>query len=92
MKRIGFLYSKIYNKENIRLAIKNAQKGKLFYQEVKDINKNTEKYVDILHDMLKNKTYKTSEYEVFIKNDKGKEREIYKLPFFPDRVCHWTII
>ena len=92
MKRIGFLYSKIYNKENIRLAIKNAQKGKLFYQEVKDINKNTEKYVDILHDMLKNKTYKTSEYEVFIKNDKGKEREIYKLPFFPDRVCHWAII
>ena len=92
MKRIGFIYSKVYDKDNIRQAIKNAQKGKKHYQEVKDINKNPEKYVDLLHNMIKNKTYKTSEYEVFIKNDKGKEREIYKLPFFPDRVCHWAII
>ena len=92
LKRIGFIYSKVYDKDNIRKAIKNAQKGKQFYQEVKEINKNPEKYVNLLHDMIKNKTYKTSEYEVFIKNDKGKEREIYKLPFFPDRVCHWAII
>lgn len=92
MKRIGFIYDKIYDKKNIRQAIKNAQKGKKHYQEVKDINKNPEKYVNLLHNMIKNKTYKTSEYKVFIKNDKGKEREIYKLPFFPDRVCHWAII
>lgn len=42
--------------------------------------------------MLIWKTYKTSEYEVFIKNDTGKEREIYKLPYFPDRIVHWAII
>lgn len=42
--------------------------------------------------MLIRKTYKTSEYEVFIKKDTGKEREIYKLPYFPDRIIHWAII
>lgn len=42
--------------------------------------------------MLIWKTYKTSPYEIFIKNDKGKEREIYKLPYFPDRIVHWAII
>lgn len=83
MKRVGYLYHKIYDKDNLRLALKNAQKGKKDYYEVKIANENPEYYVDKLHNMLKNKTYKTSEYEVFIKNDKGKEREIYKLPFFP---------
>lgn len=92
MKRVGFLYKKIYDKDNIRKALQNAQKGKQHYSEVKEINQAPEKYIDKLHMMLKNKTYKTSEYEIFVKNDKGKEREIYKLPFFPDRVCHWAII
>lgn len=92
MKRTGYLYHKIYDKDNLRLAFKNAQKGKKDYHEVKIVNKNPDYYINKLHDMLKNKTYKTSEYEIFIKNDKGKEREIYKLPFFPDRICHWAII
>lgn len=42
--------------------------------------------------MIKNQTYKTSKYSTFLKNDNGKQRVIYKLPFFPDRVCHWAII
>lgn len=92
MKRVGYVYPKIYDKNNIRIAIVNAQKGKKHYSEVKEVNSNIEYYVELLHNMLKHKTYRTSEYEVFIKNDKGKEREIYKLPFFPDRICHWAII
>jgi len=42
--------------------------------------------------MLKQKSYHTSEYTMFIKNDKGKEREIYKLPYFPDRIVHHCIM
>lgn len=92
LKRYGYLYEKIYDIENLRLAHKNAQKGKGFYTEVKDINKNPDKWLYMLQDMLINKTYKTSEYEIFVKNDKGKEREIYKLPYFQDRIVHWAII
>ena len=39
MKRIGYLYEKICSMENLRLAHKNASKGKGWYAEVEEINK-----------------------------------------------------
>lgn len=92
MKRYGNIYSKIYDYENLKLAHKNARKNKTFYDEVKMIDANEEEYLIQLQNMLIWKTYKTSKYEIFIKNDTGKEREIYKLPYFPDRVCQWAIM
>lgn len=92
MKRYGNLYSKIWDLDNIKFAHKNARKGKLHYQEVQTINENEEIYALQIQNMLKNKTFKNSEYKVFIKNDNGKEREIYKLPYFPDRIIHHCIM
>jgi len=45
MKRYGYLYEKIYDLDNLRLAHKNAQKGKKHYKEVKKINKDQDKYL-----------------------------------------------
>lgn len=42
--------------------------------------------------MLIHKTYHTSKYEVFEKKEDKKIRKIYKLPYFPDRICQWAII
>ncbi len=92
MKRYGNLYPKIWDLDNIKLAHKNARKGKLHYQEVQMVNANEEKYALIIQDMLKNKTFRNSEYEIFIKKDSGKERQIYKLPYFPDRIIHHCIM
>ena len=92
MKRHGNLFEKIVNKDNIRLAHKNARKGKTFYSEVKDIDLNLDYYVDEIHDMLVNKTYEVGEYKMFKKNDKGKIREIYKLDYYPDRIIHHAIL
>jgi retron-type reverse transcriptase len=92
VKRHGNLYSKIYDIENIRLAHKNAKKGKSHYSEVKMVEANPEKYFVEIQQMLKNKTFCNSKYEVFIKTDKGKEREIFKLPYFPDRIIHHCIM
>ena len=92
MKRYGNLYEKIYDMENLKLAHKNAKRGKGWYKEVKMVDENPEYYLTLLQEQLVNKTYHTSEYETFIKNDNGKEREIYKLPYFPDRICQWAII
>ncbi len=92
MKRYGNLYEKIYDLDNLRLAHHNARKGKGWYKEVKMVDANEEYYLKILQDMLINKTYKTSEYETLRKTDGLKEREIYKLPYFPDRICQWAIL
>lgn len=92
MKRIGNLYEKIYDIENLRLAHKQARRGKLFYTEVKLIDENEDEYLYRLQDMLIHKTYHTSKYEVFEKKEGKKIRKIYKLPYFPDRICQWAII
>jgi hypothetical protein len=92
MKRYGNLYSKIYSIENIELAHKNAKKSKSHYSEVKKVEANPEKYFIKIHNMLKDKTFCNSEYEIFIRNDRGKEREIFKLPYFPDRIIHHCIM
>lgn len=92
MKRIGNLYEKIYNLDNLKLAHQNARRGKGWYKEIQMVDENPDKYLLEIQRMLTDKIYKTSEYESFIKNDKGKEREIFKLPYFPDRICQWAIM
>lgn len=86
------MFDKIVDIENLKEAHRNARKGKSWYDEVKEVDKNTEYYLRKLQQQLKAKTYQTSEYEKFIKNDSGKEREIFKLPYYPDRICQWAII
>lgn len=92
MKRYGNLYEQIYDMKNLELAHQNAKKGKGWYKEVKMVDENPEYYLGLLQQMLINKTYHTSEYQTFIKKDSGKEREIFKLPYFPDRICQWAIL
>jgi len=92
MKRYNNLYSKIYDMENIKLAHKNAKKGKSHYSEVKMVDADPDKYFKEIQEMLKNKTFKNSEYKMFNKTDKGKVREIFKLPYFPDRIIHHCIM
>lgn len=92
MKRYGNIYDKICSMENLELAYKNAKKGKGWYREVREIEENPQYYLELLQSMLKNHTYKTSEYSTFMKKDGKKEREIYKLPFFPDRIAQWAVL
>jgi len=92
MKRYGYLYEQIYCRENLLLAHKNASKGKKDYKEVKEVNEHLDYYIDELQNQLINQTFKNSEYTVFTKMDKGKKREIYKLPYFPDRILHHAIM
>ena len=87
MKRHGNLFSKIVDKENIKLAHMNARKGKTFYKEVQDIDANIDKYVDEIHNILVEGTYTVSEYKMFIKDDKGKITKIIKLT-----LCHITFL
>lgn len=56
------------------------------------VDKNPEYYCKQIQEMLINKTFTTSEYDIFTIIDKGKEREIFKLPFYPDRIIQWAIM
>lgn len=91
MKRIGNLFEKIISIENLIIADTKAQKGKSKQYGVSLHNKNKESNILKLHDMLASKTYKTSEYDIF-KVFEPKERDVYRLPFFPDRITHHAIM
>ena len=92
VKRYGNLYEKICSMDNLYLAFQHAKKGKGWYKEVQQIEKRPYYYLAGLQWMLQNHLYKTSEYATFTKKDGKKEREIYKLPFFPDRIAQWAVL
>ena len=80
--------------KNLELAHERARKDKRFYKEVKMVDADPEKYLSAIQDMLKNKTYTVGpdDYAMFLKNDKGKVREIYKLDYFPHRIIQHALL
>ncbi len=86
------LFNSICSIDNLYRAYQNAKSGKGWYKEVKQIEKRPFYYLAGLQYMLKNHLFKTSEYEIFILNEGKKKRDVYKLPFFPDRIAQWAIL
>jgi retron-type reverse transcriptase len=91
MKRLNNLYCKIISRENIRLADAKARKGKKKQYGVMHHDRNREVNIEQLHKILKEKTYKTSPYSTFMVYE-PKEREVYRLPYYPDRITHHAIM
>lgn len=91
MKRLNNLYQQVYSIENLVLADQKARKGKRGQYGVIAHDKNKEANIERLHEMLKEKSYRTSEYTTF-KVYEPKERLVYKLPYFPDRITHHAVM
>ena len=91
MNRFGNLYTQIYCIENLSLADRNARKGKLKQHGVQVFDQNAEANLLSLSGMLKDKTYRTSAYTTFTIYE-PKERLIFRLPYFPDRIAHHAIM
>jgi RNA-directed DNA polymerase len=91
MKRIGNIYPQIYSIENLQLADTIACKGKSKQYGVILHNKTKEANILALHELLKSKTYQTSEYSTF-KVFEPKERLVYRLPYWPDRITHHAVM
>lgn len=91
MKRINNIYDQIISIENLRIAESKARKGKANQYGVKVFDKEPESNIFKLHEMLLNKTYRTSEYTTFTVYE-PKERLVFRLPYFPDRITHHAIM
>lgn len=91
MKRIGNLYEKIISLDNLRQADEKARRGKLRTYGVRVHDKNREANIIALHEALRTKTFKTSAYDVFTVYE-PKERLIFRLPYYPDRIVHHAIM
>ena len=90
MRRIGNLYNKIYDLDNLYLAYSKAKQGKSKTKGVLQFEKDLDENVLRIQKELMEETYTTSEYNVFVIRD-PKERTIYSLPF-RDRVVQHAIM
>ena len=95
MRRYGNLYDSMVNKDNLKLAFNKAKKrGKKTpsgMRIVRRIEDNPDHYIDKLHELLLSGNYRTSPYTTKVIYE-PKERKIFILPFYPDRIVHHAIM
>ncbi len=91
MKRRGNLFSTLVSLENLQKAHQNARKGKKHYQAVQMVDANPDQYLLQLQQDLIDHTFTTAPYTqktIF----EPKQRIIYKLPYYPDRIVHHAVM
>lgn len=91
MKRYSGLHDKLCTIENIEVADDNARKNKNKKYGINKYDKNRQYENEDLVDKLFNLKYKTSKYSLY-KIYEPKERIIYRLPYYPDRIAHHAIM
>lgn len=91
MKRKNNLYERIISLDNLYRADEIARKGKAGQYGIKLHDRNRMANLESLHKSLKEKTYENSSYSTFTIFE-PKERLIFRLPYFPDRIVHHAIM
>jgi len=92
MKRVGYLYDKLLDKNLLALAFKEASKGKKNKRYVKRFLDNQDYYVDKLYEWLKTDTLilSNNKHITIFEASANKTRDIVVPKFFPDQVLHWA--
>lgn len=91
MKRIDHLFEKVISVENLHLADQKARKRKKHLYGIIIHDRKRMENLQALHLILKEHRYKTSEYTTFTVHE-PKERIVYRLPYYPDRIVHHAIM
>jgi hypothetical protein len=91
LKRINNTYNQIADLQNLQAADAIARRGKSKQTGVIIHDKNRDANIEALHNSLSSQTYTTSNYSTFTVYE-PKERLVYALPYYPDRITHHAIM
>jgi len=91
LKKENNLFDEICSVNNLVYADSVASKGKLNQYGVKLHNLTKEDNILKLHKLLLNGEFNTSKYKTF-KIYEPKERVIFSLPYYPDRIVHHAVM
>lgn len=91
MKRHGNLFERIISVENLLLAYKRASRGKQSTVNVQRFALDVPGNIELIRNSLQQKTFSTSRYQSKIIHE-PKTREIFVLPFAPDRIVQHAIM
>lgn len=93
-KRIGHLFERVVDIDNLKEAIKNAAKHKMNRPSVQRVINDLDKYAGKLQEMLITESFRTHKYTIREINDgiKKKKRIIAVPRFFPDQCVHHAFV
>lgn len=94
MKRFWNLYEGMWTMENLTLAHKMARKDKKLYKEVQMVDSNPEYRLWKIRKLMLEWNYhiSPSDYSVSVIRDKTKQRELWKLKYYPHRIIQRAIM
>lgn len=94
VKRKGFIYEDICNRENIKEAILKSSLGKRYQKRVATILSNMDYYIEEIRNMLLEYRYEPSPYitKAIMDGANKKERIICKPNYYPDQIIHWALM
>lgn len=92
MKRVGFVYDKLLDKEFIKQTIKKASKHKTKRRSVKRVLADIDEYTNKIYEMIANdnitlKPTRTKEIQ-----ERGKVRAITISPFYPNQILDYLLV
>lgn len=91
MRRKNNLYDQIISLDNLELADIRARRRKKRQSSIEAHDQQRDLNLWRLHCALYDGTFKTSPYTTF-KVFEPKERLVYRLPYYPDRIVHHAIL
>lgn len=91
-KRYNHLWESITSLDNIKNAHRKARRDKSFYEAVQKTDKNLDGRALKIQEMLTKHTYNPGPYNVSMLHDVEKDRVLFKLPYYPDRIIQWAIL
>lgn len=94
MKRVGYIFEKICDIDNIRWAIMESSRKKRKRQSVKKILSHMDKYAREIQALLREKTYTPAPYteKTIMDGICKKVRTIHKPHYYPDQIIHWALM
>ena len=91
MKKHGHIFEKFSSQDNLHLAYINARRGKSWQSRVRAVDRNAVSMLEELRTSILDGTYRTSPYRLKWIHE-PKDRLIYILPFYPDRIAQHAVI
>ena len=92
VKRYGNLWERVCSLENITKAYLESRKGKTAKPQVAKVDEDPMPYLEEVRRMLVKKTYRSGEYRAFTIHERGKDRVVYDIDYFPHRIVHWALM
>lgn len=78
--------------ENIRLAYQESRRGKASKPGVRRVDEDPEPFLREVQRLLITHEYKSGEYREFVVHERGKDRIVYDVDYFPHRIVHWALM